>query len=449
MQKKLVAGGIVVLGLAASVVIGIVGGTLALTDFAQYRDDSRFYNEKAFSLLDQGSFRDDTSEFRKPPIYPLFLAGAYDVLGRRPHSVWLLQAGLLALTILMLLSISRMFFSEPFIYLLPLLFSLAWWELYYVFKIGSDMLAIALLTGGVLLTLRLLGKFSYISAIGWGILFGILILTKPIVLYVMPFLLVVVFWGQRRQGFTTLLVVMMLVGGWMTRNQIFFDDYQIEQTGHVVWVRGVLAQASWHDFAAYGVSAVAGDYIADLAFPGYAARPLPSEINGSVKRIWEERRAAGKTDFEIDKEFLAEGIAMLRAHPAGSLVMSVPALVELNAPSNHRGFPMTHFLVGTREHVPTIVKLGLIFLVRGIWLVFLAFTIYGMWDKSIFTDRRLLVLALLLVYFNIMHALVIIPIETRYIAPVVPIYFFFFARGISKIFTRYGVLKCLDKRAIS
>ncbi|MEK7630435.1 MAG: hypothetical protein AAB417_00170 [Patescibacteria group bacterium] len=432
MQKKLVAAGIVILGLTTSVVVGVVGGTLALSNFSQYRDDSRFYNEKAFSLLDQGSFCDDTSEFRKPPVYSLFLAGAYGTLGRRPHSVWLLQAGLLILTILILLSISRIFFSGPLVYLMPLLFSLAWWELFYVFKIGSDLLAITLLAGGVLLTLRSLGKFSYRGAVAWGLLFAILILTKPVVLYAIPFLLAIAFWEQRRQGVVALLMIILLVGGWMARNQILFDDYQIEQTGHIVWVRGVFAQSSWHDFAAYSISAIAGDYVADLVFPGYALRPLPGEINGSVKRIWEEWRTAGKTDFEIDKEFLAQGVAMLRAHPVGSLVMSAPAFFELNAPSNHRGFPMTHFLTGTREHLPIVVKLGLIVLVRGVWFLFLAVVVYGMWDWGIVTDRRLMFLAVLLVYFNIMHALIIIPMETRYLAPVVPIYFFFFARGAGK-----------------
>ncbi len=433
MQDKIILGGIVGIGLAVAVVLGFLNGNLALTRFEQYRDDAAFYNDKALLLLDQGSLRDDISHFRKPPLYPAFLAVSYGALGRRPLSAWVTQALLYAISLVLLYRISSLFISGKAAFLPPLAYALFWVGGFYVFKIGSETLAIFLLISIAYIGLLHARAPSKTKSAAWAIAYGLLTLTKPIALYSMPISLVILLAPlrhsiSRKNIFQHAAIIITLfaviVGGWMLRNQYYLNDYQIEQTGHVFWVKGVTSEASYHDLVAYTVAGLFGDYIADAIFPGYADQPLPLVINGRAKRLWAELDARGLSDFEIDKYFHDEGIAKLKDNIFGIGISSIPSIFEINAPTNHRGFSLTHFLTGTHENIPMPLKTLIIISIRVVWLMMLGIVVFGC-VRVAQTNPHAWFMAWMMFYFNAMHVLILIPAETRYIAPIIPFYIFF------------------------
>ncbi|MSR76403.1 MAG: hypothetical protein EXS68_02325 [Candidatus Ryanbacteria bacterium] len=433
MQDKIILGGIIGIGLAVAVVLGFLNGNLALTRFEQYRDDAAFYNEKALLLLDQGSLRDDISHFRKPPLYPAFLAVSYGALGRRPLSTWVTQAFLYVLALVLLYRISLFFLSGKFAFLPPLAYALFWVGGFYVFKIGSETLAIFLLLGITYIGLLHARAPSKTKSAAWAVAYGLLTLTKPIALYSMPISLVLLLVSlrhhmPRKSIFQHAAIIgaffIVIVGGWMLRNQYYLNDYQIEQTGHVFWVKGVASEASYRDLAAYTVAGLFGDHIADAVFTGYADQPFPLIMNGRAKRLWADLDGRGLSDFEIDKYFHDEGIAKLKDNIFGIGISSIPSIFEINAPTNHRGFSLAHFLTGTHEDIPSLLRILIILTIRVVWLMMLGVVAFGC-VRAVQRDVRSWFMVWMVFYFNAMHVLILIPAETRYIAPVIPFYIFF------------------------
>src|SRR3989344_1984117 len=188
MQKNLILASIIILGIGLSLFIAHLNGNLYRTKLSDYRDDSRFFIEKAEFLLKEGSFRDDLSEFRKPPVYPLFLAVVFSLFGHNPIGIWVVQILLFAVTLVLLYLISRRFFADTIAFVPSLLLALYWGNAYLVFSILSYGPAVFLLVFLVYLTFYYKEQPSLQVLIVWSLILSILILTRPIVLYATPFL---------------------------------------------------------------------------------------------------------------------------------------------------------------------------------------------------------------------------------------------------------------------
>lgn len=446
MQKNLALGCIIFIGLAVSLLVGVLNKKLTLTSFSQYRDDSQYYNEKAFTLLDQGSLRDDLSEFRKPPLYSVFLAVSYSVLGRRPLSAWIMQAVLFAISIMVLYAICKRYFDDNFMYMPPLLLALYWANAFYVFKIGSEMLAITLLLLVVYFMLKYFETQSWKYLALFAFSLSAFILTKPVLLYAVPLLFILIIYEMRhklnnvrilRDVVIAFTIVFIVVGGWMIRNYIKFHDYQIEQTGHIIWIRGRIAEASYSRIGAYWTASLLGDYVADLAFSGYAQSPLPLAANRDGMRVWIEKKKAGDSPLTINSFFLIDGLEKIRKNLGGIFLTSIPGFFELNAPTNHKGFSLAHFLTDTHPELSSGVRLTIILSIRFFWFVFLYFVIIsGL--RAYRSDIKWRSILFFIIYFNIIHALVIVPAETRYIAPIMPFYFLLATVEVRRFLTRGG-----------
>ncbi|OGZ43244.1 MAG: hypothetical protein A3J55_02520 [Candidatus Ryanbacteria bacterium RIFCSPHIGHO2_02_FULL_45_17b] len=426
--------------------IGFLSGTLLQTSFADYHDDSSAYIRSARAIL-HGEFAwEDAEAFKKPPAYSIFLAFVYAIIGEQPRSVWFIQLVLYMCILFFWYRIGLELLKEKSHICFFLLLTTAYWGLvYYVFKIESELFALFLVTAFLFLLFRRENELTWKNTVLGGVILGALILTKPIFLYATPFIICFfvwdAWWNDRKRAVAHALVfigiVALLAGSWMTRNYLVTGDYQIEQhTGHIIWGRGAIAEASWRDIGAYTIASIGGDLIADIFISGYAEDPVPLASRRQVLERMETMRNNGVSEYDSNAFFLTGGIKKIWQNPFGYVVSSIPILLELNAPVNHRGFSLAHLFVGTHEEIPHSIKLVVVGMFRAGWLLFLGVVVYAAVQAWRTRNRRWFILIFFTIYVNIAYALVITPIEPRFLVPVLPFYFIFFVVGIQSCLTR-------------
>lgn len=433
-------------GFFLSLLFAYKSGTLALTSFDALRDDAGAYNRQALALLDQRTLGEKLGDFRKPPGYPFFLAGTYGVFGRHPISAWSMQVFLFGGLLWMVYAISTRLIEGLYKWI-PVVCTAGYWGiLFYVFKLESELTALFLLVA-----------YTYAAFLVWetgltwrrtfigGLLLALLILTKPIILYASPVCVgffVHKEWqlNRKRAVFHTFGVwalVVLLAGGWMMRNYLITGDYQIEQhTGHIVWVRGAVAELPPKEIMSYALAVLAGDLIADYVFPGYADNPVPYRFRGQVTAIQEKMKKEGAREHDTEKFFLETGSRNIITHAPGFVLTSFLGVFALNEPVNHKGFSLAHLFTYTHEYIPYGFKIFIILIVRIGWFMFLGVVLYGLrlaWQRGRAGWRFII---FLMVYFNSMYALIIVPAEPRFLVPVLPFYFLCFGAGISCFLTR-------------
>lgn len=429
-------------GVLASLLVGHISGTLALTSFDSYRNDSSAYVKQAFALLDERTLGEELGDFRKPLGYPLFLAFSYGVFGRYPIAALVMHAILFWAVLYAVWRVSARLFGKWFVWI-PVVFTAGYWGItFYVFKIESELFSLFLATLLILLMFRLLEAPSLRRAILCGFVFALLILTKPIALYALPFFVGLIVWRVWQTSFLQIgtyaliaaAVPLLAAGGWMMRNHVLTGDYQIEQrTGHIIWVRGSIAESSASDIASYTLATLTGDFIADYFFPGYAADPVPFRIRRETMELLQKMRKDGVSEYENNRFFLEGGVKKITAHVPAYLVTAVPGLFALNEPVNHKGFSLAHLFAGTHEYLSQGVKIFILVALRMFWFLFLVAVVYGgvlAWRTR---DIQWRVLLFFVLYNNAVYALAIMPAEPRFLVPVLPWYGTFFAVAISSI----------------
>ncbi|PJE64605.1 MAG: hypothetical protein COU90_02075 [Candidatus Ryanbacteria bacterium CG10_big_fil_rev_8_21_14_0_10_43_42] len=428
---------------AGSIIIGVTGKTLTLNSFDELRDDAEVYNDQAFALLDEHTLGESLGNFKKPPGYSLFLTIPYGLFGRHLTVAWVAQVLLFIGALFMLWRMSNMLFDR-WVAVMPLLgISFFWGITFYVFKMESEILALFLVT---LLIYTLFWKWNedvfWRKTVACGAVFAFLVLTKPIFLYVVPIIVYFLVRDTWRRDYKCatihaavfITIIALASGGWMIRNYLTTGDYQIEQnTGHIIWGRGGVAELSTREVVAYTTASLFGNLVADYVFPGYAEFPVPSANRRYIIDRIHAMRDDGVADHEINAFFLAGGVEKIRQNPIKYIVTTVPGIFELNALVNHRGFSLVHVFIGTHEEIPRGVKFAIIGMLRTGWLLFLGVAVYGMVQAWKSYDRRWHVFIFLVLYVNIIYALIIAPVEPRFLVPVLPFYFLFFVMGIHAI----------------
>ncbi|MSR76404.1 MAG: methyltransferase domain-containing protein [Candidatus Ryanbacteria bacterium] len=449
MKNGAVLLGIIVLGIIVAYSVGMLNGRATVANLSQYHGDARIYVGSAISFLHDGALYENENPYRKPPAYSVFLAG---VFGEQPLAIWILHICFFIGTLLCMYAIGAKLFEGLFVYVPVLALSFFWGNAVYVFKVGSEAPAIFLLACLVYLGMLVEENHHRSIIVAWSIVLGILILTKPIMLYATPFLLYILFRKRIQDLLVACIIVGCIAGGWAIHNFIERHTYQIEDVGPIMYSRGLISEVPTRDIAAYGLAGITGNYIADFVFPGYAADPLASRVFKSMKRFAAEQSRNGYNDHEVDKILTQEGRGRILRNPFGFFGVAVGGIFELNGPMTLHGLPMTHFLVGsdqwiensyfvktfrnitgTQRKLSGLFKIIVIAIIRFLWLMFIALVVYGcalarkrgvLWRPILF----------LVAYFTFMHALVVVPAEVRFLAPVRPLYMLLAALACREVY---------------
>ena len=444
---KTYQGIIVIIGI--SILVSIAGAywndLLSRTSFADWSDDSQYYNARALSLIHTGSLGEEQALFRRPPGYPWFLAFVY-AFHESIFAAWAAQMLLFCGVLFLLWHISKRFLEGSHALLPPLFLALYWGFHVHVFSIGSEMLSVFLLLHVVLLLFWYGDALRVRYLIYAGFAAGLLALTKPVFLYATPFLLGWILY--RNMSVKTFMhagvcfgIVCAMVGGWALRTYILFGEAQTERIGHVVYTRALYGTLSWKEIGLHLAASVTGNYTVDQFSPGYGAVSVPRRLG--VKRIatYAELRNQGLTPALAEQQMLREGISLIKKHPLKFMAGTTPLLIDLNTLENFSGFPITPMFAGTREYIPAWQKVAVLLLLHAGWFFLLGICAAGCLKLMRDVSRRSLFMPLLflILFFNGLHAFIIIPAEPRFLVPVLPFYFLCFTVGIK------GFLTCVKK----
>lgn len=433
---------IIVVSILASVGTAWMNGLLFQTSFTDWSDDSQYYNARALSFLHTGSLGEEQAQFRRPPAYPLFLAAVYGMFGERIAAAWAANMILFFLSLSLLWWLALRWLVGTYSYIVPLLCGLYWGFHYYIFSIGSEMLSVFL----VLLLLFFLLRYRESQEMWYLVLFGIaggvLALTKPVFLYAVPILLGGVVYqmrqykGSLRHAGVAFAIVLLFVVGWAARTYALFGELQTERSGHIVYTRALYGTLSLRDAGIHLLASVTNDYIADRLFPGYGDDPVATRLGVMRITAFRELRADGYENKEIEDILFGRGVSEVVRHPLMFMAGAVPLLFDLNTPENFNGFPVTRMFVGTHNTIVPWQKITIVLGIRAVWFFFLVFCVLGMVHAVKTAGSAVWPFLFLVAFANVSHAFLIIPSESRFLVPVLPLYFLFFVIGIYSLLTR-------------
>ena len=143
--------------------IGLFGHTLSL--------QTSGYDTYAVNLIDGHGytrFADYHADSDLPPLYPFFLAGVYELFGRDPIPVALVQTGLDALVVLLVFWIGRRVAGEPVGLLAAAFYGFYPYLLYQNLTLNDTGMFILLLTAGIAAAYRVRDTRGWRWAVALG-----------------------------------------------------------------------------------------------------------------------------------------------------------------------------------------------------------------------------------------------------------------------------------------
>ncbi len=142
-------------------------------------------------------FADYHADSDLPPLYPFFLVGVYELFGRDPIPVALVQIALDALVILLIFWIGRRVAGEPVGLLAAAFYGFYPYLLYQNLTLNDTGIFILLLTAGIAAAYRVRDTRGWRWAVALGVCFGLGALTKTLIVLILPLLAL---WWWRALG---------------------------------------------------------------------------------------------------------------------------------------------------------------------------------------------------------------------------------------------------------
>jgi 4-amino-4-deoxy-L-arabinose transferase-like glycosyltransferase len=224
------------------------------------------YDEYAVNLAEGGGytrFPDRIGDSDLPPLYPFFLTGIYELLGRGPIQVGIVQAGLDIATMYLLFRLARRVAGTTAGLLATGFYAFYPYLAYQNITVNDTGLFILLLVAGIWLSYRTFDTRDWRYAAATGFVFGLGALTKPWVLLVLP---VMVGWWLQGTNWRRViglaaaggLSALVVLAPWMIRNTLLHGEPAFISTnggsnlhqGNNLCVREYLARgwdAQWVD----------------------------------------------------------------------------------------------------------------------------------------------------------------------------------------------------------
>lgn len=451
-----------ILGIALvnAVFLGYHNGEFSKHTLADYKNDPRIYNEMAITMLHTRSLVDKNflfaEPYRKSPGYPLVLAVAYGVLGERPLSAWVLNTIFWLFSVIILWKISSRFVGGSLAYVPALFMALYWGVATFVIGITSDIFALFLVLSLVYFLSRFLDSGAVRYIFFAGVATGPLLITKPIMLYSLPFLFVSFLLPRRFVSKKNVIygciafsgAVLFLVS-WMIYNYSLVGAYQLASGAATLSKRADDIYLTPRRAITFIVASAFGDYIADRISPGYANDPEPHTVE-SLRRQKAYARSFTRRDKErdliIQKEFYDELFRMIRERPVRFTILAIPYLFRMNAPTNFEGVEIISLFSGTHQGVPPFMKILILILLRSLWFMFLGLVVVGM-IYALKSWREWFTIIWLVIFMNGMYALVSHG-EARFIIPVIPFYFLLATFACYKLKTEKALARKILKSMV-
>jgi 4-amino-4-deoxy-L-arabinose transferase-like glycosyltransferase len=205
------------------------------------------YHRLALSLLQTGRL-DEPLFLARPPLYPMLIALVYVVTGTtNPWAIILMNFFFSSATvILMLLLAMRIGLNWHASLIAGLLVALDPTSAFYGISPHSDALLTSILLGGVIsmyagcLASGIRQRLLVMTA---GLLFGLAVLTKPVVMlyWLIVGVLLGVFWHKWREALIVVLISVLFFIGWTTHNKLIWGvtEFSSVSTYNMLFYRGV------------------------------------------------------------------------------------------------------------------------------------------------------------------------------------------------------------------
>ncbi len=422
-----------------------LGSAVALCRPYDPTDDAAQHDQIAQNLLAGHGFSLDASapfapSMYREPAYPLFLSGIFFIAGHRYPAVQLAQVLLFVLTVLLTYLVGMHAFNARIgriaALVVALMPALAGYPRYLLSETLYSCLLLALVWA--LGKTVPAGRLWWFVAAGW--LWGATVLCRATaIVLIAPIGLVWWMLHRREQGHVMrraagyaafLLAAAVLVAPWVARNRGRFGDgaFVALRGGRAVWERAQRIEDAG-ERALQTVVFTLSERAGKALFPDAAQASRDFLLRESTKgneqvAAWQ---AAGLTEFEIDRRFMAEGLARIRQHPviyafqSGLELLKMTAfgyLPLLNEPDVQAAFQQSP----SGRAFLALVKA----LLRLLALPLLVLAGVGAYANRV-CWRRWLWIALPVLVFNLAHAL--LNGYGRYAVPLLPYYAVFAAAG--------------------
>lgn len=389
--------------------------------------DSYSYDNIAVNLVSGHGYTDENYKLtmEREPVYPFFLALVYFIFGHNYPVVQLIQILLFLITLVYVYKIALIVFDEirarwafTFTAFFPTLLN-------YPAYILSETLFTLLLAVFIYLCL----KISLAKEIKYCILaaltFGVLVLTKSIMLGFSLFLFLWVFWFTRsfKKIILTAAVSFVIISPWVYRNHAYFDTFDLRgsiemSTGEVLFYKVRKLDYKLKDFKEAVVFTIS-ENLGKKIFPEAIDNPRDFLFKEDIlvhNKLMPELRARRYTDDEIKRKMIHE----IMNRPAKFILISTLDVLKMTQFSYLPTLNQAHIIENFNKitHGSSLLSL-LRAAFRSLAYFLILFTIIGIlmyrniWHKWIF-------LFIVIVYFNLAYS--IIYGHGRFSVPIIPYY---------------------------
>ena len=456
-----IVGGIVLIALSAAIVQAFVWESWPRLA-NPLSDPDNFQTRRAVSLLTTGTFNFREVGFvslqgLRGPAYPIVLAFAF--LITRAATAWpvyILNALFFAGAIMFLWLFAKRFLSGLWQFLPPFMLAVFWEATSLVVVPSYEIFSLSVALGSLeaLFRYRDTAQARWLAVAACGI--AIWTLERPVMLYALPFLfLIMLIWQAKRLSVRSLGVhlgivaalLALLVGSWSYHNYTAYGTWQLGSAGPILLRRASQVDFSSRELISMALSFSVGDFIGSRIYAHYPADAEPKtwdpeierrlERTGFYRSNWYVTDDDGSvlTRVAFEQRLMREAKEKMRARPVIFFLTGFINMLRLNAPVNYGGQEMMHLFVDSHEQFAAAVKIAIIAAIRLAWLAFVLIALFALcthwydwWAWS--------VPAFLIMYYNGMHVF-FTHAEVRYLLTAMPLYFLFFVEGLRLLTRKY------------
>jgi len=424
--------------------IGIVSGLFWGTKYHNYGQlikDEAEYDTLARNILSYHTFGYSAAEptMQREPGYPAFLVIIYYIFGHKPLVVLFFQILLFTATAFIIYRIGALLLNGTIGLLAGILSALFPTTASFVGYMGTETLFTFLFVLWIYIFAKAIKYNKWYQYFLAGIIFGLAVLTRTIILYILPFIIFIPFIIYRHKFKQAMLVAMLflvacflIITPWAIRNKYDFNTYSLRGNGGwLLWIRTETVNLSFREYGQYISTAIFGDYITQKICPDFSGDFRSLTYLPSKDRI-NELAVLKYTRDESDAIMMNEAKLNILSHPFLYGLGSIAELFKLQTPMNPQ-FQTFHMFVETNQNMPSTIKIFIILFIRTLYLLFFSSVFYGIY-KAFRAGGIIAVIGLAAVLFELVYTLVdTIP---RYLLPDWPLYFIFFIHGLSFMFPR-------------
>jgi len=384
-------------------------------------DDANEYASIAQHIHDDGSFAlwDDVRTMKRELVYPVFLSGLLAFGAPLIESAAVAQLVLLVVLVIVVYQ----FFQKTHpkhAFISAFLIAVAPPLAYFTGQVLAETLFTVLLISSLLLLIYGIKRTRRRFIIFSGVLLGLAILTRSVLLLFPPFLVILalIFWRKHLSAIILFsFIAILTVLPWSIRNHALFDTYSPTSGGsHLLVVRAMrtdFTDQELRDFLYYTTIGSAtttqaqesGTYAHELFRFAHARELTHILLKG------------GLTIGEVDAWQMQYARMQLLEKPLTYLALNPVEVIKLNAP------PIHTFTSRTSTNLPTQFLIAILYL--GLYSASLAACI-RIWRAKQHPDRPLVFLFCAMILYNNAFLMFFDAIP-RYNVPLLPLYLILFS----------------------